>query len=294
MFKKSSSPLEIISYLTQLYLVSASLITSLSALMSSSHILSETALKLMLILITMVAVRNALLEINRWRYLLIILTLPLLTILTYHIVSSGIGVTDVVTLIIVSTLLGLYLPIEKQSTSTLLYSMLTQFSAYFTISSAKTLALELKGAYGITLSTIISLTMLVIGLTTPNVLEKPLKNALTFLESNIIKLSKLRSYLPRLDRLRNPKRYLALGITPRTIDKLATLPVIAIYEACLWVISKSVRLEENIVRVVMKILRVIEIAGRRVEISLTYSLLLIGLLTTLALIAYAIFTAITR
>jgi len=172
--------------------------------------------------------------------------------------------------------------------------MLTQFSAYFTISSAKTLALELKGAYGIALSTIISLTMLVIGLTTPNVLEKPLKNALTFLESNIIKLCKLRSYLPRLDQLRNPKRYLALGIIPKTIDKLATLPVIAIYEACLWVISKSVRLEENIVRVVMKILRAIEIAGRRVEISLTYSLLLIGLLTTLALIAYAIFTAITR
>lgn len=296
MFKKPSSLLEIISHHTQLYLVSMSLITSFSAIISSSHILSEVALKLMLMLITVVALRNALLGVNHWRYLLIILTMPLFTIFSHYVVSPGIGITDVVTLIIMSTLLGLYLPIEKQSTSTLLYGTLTQFSACFTISSAKTLALELKGAYGIILSIIISLMMLVIGLTTPNVLEKPLKNVLILLESSIPinKLSVPRSHLLKLDRLSDSKRSLALRILTRTTNKLATQPVIATYRACLWIIFKSAYLEENIIRVVMKVSRAMEIAERRVEISLTYSLLLIGLLTTLALIVYAILTVITR
>jgi len=297
MFKKPSSLLEIISHHTQLYLVSMSLITSFSALISSSHILSEVALKFMLMLITVVALRNALLGVNHWRYLLIILTMPLFTIFSHYVVSPGIEITDVVTLIIMSTLLGLYLPIENQSTNTLLYGILTQFSACFTISSAKTLALELRGAYGIILSVIISLMMLVIGLTTPNVLEKPLKNVLILLESSIPSINKLsvpRSHLLKLDRLRDSKRSLALRILPRTTNKLATQSVIATYRACLWIISKSAYLEENIIRVVMKVSRAIEIAERRVEISLTYSLLLIGLLTTLALIVYAILTAITR
>ncbi len=298
MFKKPSSLLEIIGHHTQLYLVSMSLITSLSALISSSHILSEVALKLMLMLITVVAVRNALLGVNRWRYLLIILTMPLFTVFSHYVVSPGIGVTDIVTLIIMSTLLGLYLPIENQSTRTLSYGTLTQFSACFTISSAKTLALELKGAYGIIISIIISLMMLVIGLTTPNALEKPLKNVLILLESSIPSINKLSvfgSHLLKLDRLRDSKGSLALRIPPpRITSKLVTQPVIATYGTCLWLISKSARLEESIIRVVMKVSRAIEIAERRVEISLTYSLLLIGLLTTLALIVYAILTAITR
>jgi hypothetical protein len=83
-----------------------------------------------------------------------------------------------------------------------------------------------------------------------------------------------------------------LASVTRVIDKLASVPIEVVYTALVKLMSLVASFEEALARSVRRASLVVEIAQNYIERSLTYSLLLIGLLTTIALIAYAVITTL--
>jgi len=308
----------------RLHISVAALVTSTLATLSASHLLAEAAAKLALTAVATSAAEGALVGSNRRVYPISILALPLLTLLYYSVALPRLVPLDLVLLPAMSPALGLCLAPGSYLPRRPLIPLLSLFSACYAITSAKVLDPGFEPVLRVLWHAALSLVLVAIGLAGSRALRRHVDRVVICLESLLSYLRVSTARLPRPHRtagllaeiLWEPHPQLGVGrggsgswslvvelehlpglegflaSVTRVTDKLASVPIEVVYTALVKLMSLVASFEEALARSVRRASLVVEIAQNYIERSLTYSLLLIGLLTTIALIAYAVITTL--
>jgi len=299
----------------RLQLSIASLATSTLSTLSSSYTLAEVAAKLALTLVAVTATEVALLGYNRGRYPLIVLALPLLTLVYYYSVAiPGAVLADLILLPVLSLALGLCLAPSSYLPKGPLLPLLSLFSAYYAITPTKVLGLGFDPAYRVLWHVVLSLALMAIGFAGSRALRRYSEHALSYLSylriplscpetlkallfrksASAIKVAKRLTSIPKPAESLVSVRSLTRELTSVSefTERLTSAPAELMYVALAKIVSFVAELEKTLAESVRRASLAVVAVEDYMERSLTYSLLLIGFLSTVALITYAIITAL--
>ncbi len=284
--------LEVVFRGVRLQLSVVGLVTSTLATLSGSHLLAEVAAKLALTLVAVAAAGGALLGSNRRRYILATLALPILTLLYYSTALPKVVLTDLVLLPIMSLILCTSLAYSSSPPGRFRLLLLNLFSACYAITSVKVLDLGLEPTYRVLWQISLSLALVAIGLAGHRALQGYVEQALNHLENRVRfqetsatilrKCASSWSLTTDIERLPNLK--ITIDIDIESLSSLKNFLDSA---------TRAIgRLEKTLSESIRKASLVVETVQNYVENSLTYSLTLLGFLSVVALIVYAIITTL--